>query len=175
MKDKSRAPKVSFIRRLHSILGHGTSCLHHSVLTLTHYKMAAIAVREQRTSYSSGKKAFQRNLQVENLRSSVKTCLVNSFCHRNIARGHQSGNRQTNYSNSRAHAHRALIILHASTHACTACSHICTLCMVALFSEGNSVLSNHATFPVNMAFQVNVHSPQATAQQGSVNTYSVTT
>ena len=52
------------------------------------YKMAAIAVRERRTSYSSGKKAFQRNLQVENLPSSAKACLVNSFCRRNVARGH---------------------------------------------------------------------------------------
>ena len=51
-------------------------------------KMAAITVQEQRTSYSSGKKAFQRNLQVENLPSSAKTYLVNFFCRRNVAQGH---------------------------------------------------------------------------------------
>ena len=33
------------------------------------YKMAAMALREWRTSYSSGKKAFERNLQVKNVLS----------------------------------------------------------------------------------------------------------
>ena len=55
-------------------------------------------------------KEFYRNPLVGNLENLTKIMQVGIFCHINLKRSQEIGNKQTKYCNPRAHARRALTI-----------------------------------------------------------------
>ena len=59
-----------------------------------------------------GTKEFYRNPLVGNLENLAKIMQVGIFCHINLKRSQEIGNKQTKYCNPRAHARRALISTH---------------------------------------------------------------
>ena len=62
--------------------------------------------REKRSI--SRTKEFYRNPLVGNLENLAKITQVGIFCHINLKRSQEVGNKQTKYCNPRAHARRAL-------------------------------------------------------------------